>query len=342
MAADVIVVGAGVAGLTCARQLAARGAVVQVIDKARAVGGRCATRRFDGQPVDFGVLFFHGHEPGFLEAIDTVEAVEPLVGWPMRVHDSGTPCQPDAFAPYEKRVAFAEGVRAFPEHLARGLDVTLGLRVAALQSDGAELCARTEAGELLRARDLVLALPLEQSLALLAPLPDSEVKRSVESLLGMFSSQPCLTLIAGYPLDAAALPWDVSYPSGDSALLLISNETSKRGAPRHHTLVYQARPRWSRDHLDEEPATWTRALLDEAAVRLGPWAAAPTFTHPHRWRFGRIDQSTELASPLLLRLDQGARLGLAGDIFAAGGGVQASYSSGRRLAARLIEENGDE
>ena len=52
--ADVVVVGAGVAGLQCARRLRDAGLQVVVLDKARGVGGRVATRRVDGQPVDHG------------------------------------------------------------------------------------------------------------------------------------------------------------------------------------------------------------------------------------------------------------------------------------------------
>ena len=37
-----------------------RGPAGAVIERARGVGGRCATRRVEGQAVDFGVLFFHG------------------------------------------------------------------------------------------------------------------------------------------------------------------------------------------------------------------------------------------------------------------------------------------
>jgi len=48
----VIVIGAGVAGLACARELARRGVPVRVLERARGVGGRCATRHVDGQPID--------------------------------------------------------------------------------------------------------------------------------------------------------------------------------------------------------------------------------------------------------------------------------------------------
>ncbi|MGW2742417.1 NAD(P)/FAD-dependent oxidoreductase [Streptomyces sp. NPDC001450] len=52
--ADVVVVGAGVAGLACARDLAAAGLCVRVLEAGDAVGGRMRTDRLDGFTVDRG------------------------------------------------------------------------------------------------------------------------------------------------------------------------------------------------------------------------------------------------------------------------------------------------
>jgi phytoene dehydrogenase-like protein len=57
--ADVVVAGAGLAGLVAARHLAAAGADVTVLERREAVGGRVRTRRVDGFTLDrgFQVLF---------------------------------------------------------------------------------------------------------------------------------------------------------------------------------------------------------------------------------------------------------------------------------------------
>ena len=44
---DVVILGAGVAGLAAAQDLRAAGARVQVLDKSRGVSGRAATKRFE-------------------------------------------------------------------------------------------------------------------------------------------------------------------------------------------------------------------------------------------------------------------------------------------------------
>src|SRR5262249_37024458 len=132
-----IVVGAGIAGLACARALAGAGRRVLVVERGRGGGGRCATRHIEGQPVDFGGMFFHGRGKGFLAALDNVASggaagggilataphATPVPGWPRVIHGGGRPCQADAFARGARRLAFAEGTCAFPESLAEGLEV---------------------------------------------------------------------------------------------------------------------------------------------------------------------------------------------------------------------------
>lgn len=45
MSRSILVVGAGLAGVTAARELAARGHRVKIVEKSRGLGGRMATRR---------------------------------------------------------------------------------------------------------------------------------------------------------------------------------------------------------------------------------------------------------------------------------------------------------
>ena len=67
---DVIVIGAGLSGLTAARDLRAAGADVVVLEKSRGVGGRAATRRWDGWPVDHGAQFFTARSEDFRAQVE--------------------------------------------------------------------------------------------------------------------------------------------------------------------------------------------------------------------------------------------------------------------------------
>jgi predicted NAD/FAD-dependent oxidoreductase len=329
-------VGAGVSGLACAAALAPARRRVAVLERARGVGGRCATRRLDGVPFDHGVAFLHGTDPAFLAALAAVPATR-LDGWPRRVEGTGRPCQPEAFRPGERRFAFVEGVSAFPKHLAAGLDVRLEVEVRGLAAaeGGVRLGVADGAVE---APVVVLALAAEQSLGLLAALPAAPPEvNAARALLQTARSQPCLSLLALYPPGVAGPAWDAAYPESSQVLQVISNETSKRadaGGGGRTALVLQAHAAWSRERL--RSASWPDELLEEAAHLLGPWAGLPAATYAQRWSYARLDRSAELSGPMLLGLPGGGRLGLCGDRFAPGGGVQAAFGSGRMMAGRIL------
>jgi renalase len=329
---DVIVLGAGVSGLACARRLAQAGAGVVVLDRADKPGGRCATRWHEGAPFDYGPLFIHGSDPSFLRAVSEAGESGRLDGWPHRLQGRGTPCQPQAFSPGETRLAFADGLTVVPRALARGLDVRLHTLVASVKALGGEIVAETSAGESFRARDVVIALALEQSSALIRGLGADAA--GISALVGMFSSLPCLAVVAVYRAGTTMPDWDVLYPEDDASILLVGNESSKRPGSGAPTLVIQGSARWSRRQLERPPEEWSKELLGGAALLLGPWAASPEWIRPHRWRYARLDPANELAAPVLAPLGR-SRLGLAGDLFAPGGGVQAAWLSGDRLGQML-------
>ncbi len=328
----VLVVGAGVSGLACARTLAAAGRSPPVLDRARGVGGRCATRRVEGHPMDFGVTFLHGRDREFLAELRAVEA-SALPGWPGHVLGTGRPCQPAALSPQETRIAWSEGVSAFPKHLARGLDLWLGANAVRLEPHGGGLAVRFDNGKALEGETVVLAMAAEQMDVLLATAEDEPEVRAARAVLALSRSEPCLTVLALYPKDVPVPDWQLCLPEESQVLQLAANESSKRRMPGP-AIVYQASAVWSRAHA-EDPG-WARALLEEAARVLGPWAAAPRIADAHRWDFARNGLANELAGPMLLGLRGGGRLGLCGDRFGRGGGVEGAWLSGRALARRIL------
>jgi renalase len=323
---DLIVVGAGIAGLACAQRAAELGLAPLVLDKSRGVGGRCATRRVEGQPVDHGLAFLHGSDPAFLAALDGVEATA-LPGWPERVRGRGTPCHPATQSPRDRKLAFVEGVSAFPKHLARGLEVRREARVARLDH-GVVL----EDGVRLAAPLVAVTLPCEQARELLRTAPDGgEETAAVARLLEMMGTLPCCTVLAGYPLEGEAPAFDLWYPEDSTTIQVLSHDSAKRAAPRFRVLVIQAHARWSRTHQDMPVERWASELLAEAARLAGDWVRRPLWSQAHLWRHGRTETAGDLVSPVVLP----GGLGLAGELFHPGGGAQAAYLSGRARAERL-------
>jgi predicted NAD/FAD-dependent oxidoreductase len=66
----VVIVGAGLAGLSAARLLRDAGHDVVVLDKGRSPGGRCATRRIGNATLDHGAQFFTVRSDEFARCVD--------------------------------------------------------------------------------------------------------------------------------------------------------------------------------------------------------------------------------------------------------------------------------
>ena len=69
MHSDVIILGAGMAGLSAARALAEAGIHVHLLEATDRIGGRIHTDRSTGQPIELGAEFVHGQPPDLLALI---------------------------------------------------------------------------------------------------------------------------------------------------------------------------------------------------------------------------------------------------------------------------------
>jgi renalase len=67
----VVVVGAGIAGLACARELVDAGVPVRILERSGEPGGRLATLRRDDRPVDVGAQYVTADDPAFMGRLQT-------------------------------------------------------------------------------------------------------------------------------------------------------------------------------------------------------------------------------------------------------------------------------
>lgn len=337
----VIVIGAGVAGLACARDLTRRGVPCVVLERARGVGGRCATRRVDGQPVDFGVSFLHARSREFGDVLRELDPAGAIPGWPVTVRGPLMACQPNAYAPGRRRMGRREGVSAFPRHLARGVDVRLGVTARAIELRGDRLEVVDAGGGRWGAAHVVAAGAVDESLALIEPAvagwPDAAA--ALARIRGV-PVQPAWTVIAGYPRDAPVPDFDVWHPIEGTMLHTIAHDSGKRADPRHRVLVLQGRAGFSRERAERPDAVWRDELLWEAGELLGGWAAAPVWTQTHRWHAARVLERHQLGDPVVFRGPRDCAVAAIGDAFARDPGLEGAYMSGLALAEQLREAPG--
>ena len=67
---DVLIIGAGLAGLSAANELKRAGHNVLIIDKGRGIGGRLAGRRIGDASFDHGAQFFTAREASFKATVE--------------------------------------------------------------------------------------------------------------------------------------------------------------------------------------------------------------------------------------------------------------------------------
>jgi hypothetical protein len=333
----VIVVGAGVAGLACACELARRGIGTVVLERSRGVGGRCATRRVpDGQPVDHGLPFLHAQSHEFAVALNTLDPSGKLTGWPLEVRGQRLACQRSAFVPGNKRLARRDGVNAFPRHLAQGLEVRRQTEVTGLREHGTGIAVETAAGDTLAAPLVVLALPVPRAVALAGPLvagwPDAA---PVLARLAAIEMIPTLAVIAGYRGVAARVPFEMWYPLETTMLHMVSHDSTKRERPAWDVLVLHGRPRFSREAIGSPAQDWSRDLLWEAGELLGGWASEPEWSQAHAWEHARLRERDRVGDPVAFESPRGARLALIGEAFATAPGVEGAYLSGIQMGEQI-------
>ena len=348
MGLNVAVVGAGMAGLVCARRLQAAGAEVTVFEKSRGPGGRCATRRSDHGLFHHGAPSFAARGPAFAAEV----AAWLAAGWVRRAGGPGL-------------WVGAPTLNALARQLATGLRVQTGQTVTGLVQEQAQgpggagpgwrvLTAENAAEPVAqsgatppRFDAVVLAVPAEQALA----LTDASV--GLQAALQTVRSEPCWTLMLAWPAEAA--PSSPPAPPADGPLAAVVDcsalaADTLAGSPAPAPAVrwtLHARPDWSREHL-ELPADEAAALLRKSvAVAYGAehGVALPPASHgaAHRWRYAQV--RTPAAAPF--GWDIALHLGACGDAWQGSGGavgadgpdgVERAWLSAQALAAALLRE----
>jgi predicted NAD/FAD-dependent oxidoreductase len=117
---DVVVIGAGMSGIACARALQAEGVAVRLIDKGRGIGGRIATRRT--AVAGNTITFDHGVQ--YLDQSEGAAAIAELGKGAVDAWHLGDGTS---------RTVGTPGMAALPKALANGLNVTLNTRVTTVR-----------------------------------------------------------------------------------------------------------------------------------------------------------------------------------------------------------------
>jgi len=325
---DVLIVGAGIAGLNAARLLRAAGQSVLALEKSRGVSGRAATRRWDGLLVDHGAQFFTARSASFRTQVDDWLQRGVCFEWSRGLHQASDegPLPPDGDS--YPRYACRGGMNSLGRDLA-GHDASLVLqesKVVSVRRQAETWKVETEDGRTYRARALVMTPPPPQSAQLLeAAAPEAA------GVLSKIAMAPCLALAARYP--RRDFPWRGIQAPGDPVVSWIGHDTSKR--PDLHAyatiLVIHASPKFSKEHFGDAANQIAKDLLEAAGRLAKADLSNPDDYFLQRWRYALGPEGNGQAA---LLFSDGPPLVLAGDAIA-GGKIEGAWLSGQE-AARLL------
>ena len=306
----IAIVGAGLAGLACAKGLRAAGHDVASFDKGRGPGGRMASRRLStplGEAVvDHGAQYFTARDPGFRRQVAAWQAAGLAELWPA----AGPDCWVGVPA-----------MNAPIKHLAQDADVRWQTRVDGLSGAPGSWRLLGEGMEAGPFDSVLLAVPAENAAPLLQPVAPDLAASAVAT-----PAQPCWTVMAAF---ASALPVAADVLRKEGPIGWAARNSAKPGRRGPEAWVIQAGPAWSITHLEEEPDAIVAALLAALADRVGATLPGCLVATAHRWRYARSGSTgTGMA------WDPARGLGVCGD-WLLGPRVECAWVSGDRLAAAV-------
>ncbi len=338
---QIAVIGAGIAGLACARHLVDAGHAVTVFERSEAPGGRAATRRTEIGGFDHGAQYLTARHPAFVaetEAWSRAGFIEP---WPVTAHSiggvAGAAPRRDAGSRTLRWVG-VPGMSAIGRQLAEGIDVRYGASIVAIDRVAADGASARRWSLQRRERDegtlavteglfdaVLVAVPAASAATLLGPAP-ALARQAGEAIL-----EPCWALLLGFAEPIAA---DLARV-GDAAfvnsgrLAWIARESSKPERRPGERWTIHAQSAWSVEHLDDDPEDIKAKLLRAFHDATGT-IEQPVYAIVSRWRYALA--RTSLSCDFLWDGEQ--KLGACGD-WCRGYRIEDAWLSGTAMAAAI-------
>tara|TARA_R110002073_G_scaffold239285_1_gene400689 strand:+ start:215339 stop:216397 length:1059 start_codon:yes stop_codon:yes gene_type:complete len=339
---SIAVIGAGVAGLACARRLQSQGRTVTVFDRGYRPGGRLSVRRIalgDGSITyaDHGAPFFGCTDDSFRPHLQTWIDEGICAVWNTKQHVWSN----DELAPDGTQEAIFVGMpnaRSIPRYLSESLDIVGGTTVTGMHRipAGWVLCTESQEKVMLTSEPfdaVVMAAPPQQTARVFG-----EHSKKISSKIGNIKALPCWVHTVLVSTADLEIP-DVLRVSGDDLIELVVHENAKPGRPRDDQsslLVVYARAEWSASMYDSEPEAVGRAItnrllmflrsITSRSVELSEFSPVGA----HRWGLAR----TLLPLSSRCATDKESRLVACGDAYG-GSGLEAAFLSGYAAAAAV-------
>ena len=337
---NIAVIGAGIAGIACARTLVQAGHSVTVFERNEHVGGRAASCETPFGSFDHGAQYFTIRDPRFEKAVATAQgAFKPWSANAVRVLDPHGRVAEAALPTREAHWVGVPAMEALPRAWVQPLEeahrLVMQTRITRIERDAIDAkrwqlqtSGPEDSVHVYSGFDAVLlATPHAVAAALLAQVKANGIAQEIQGV----DVAPCWTLMLTFP---QAIQATLSYlgPQWNAALSThhriawLARESSKPGRAPIERWTVQASAAWSEEHLEDDAAR-VQAKLLKAFAEITGILTEPADAHVYRWRWAKT--RTPLGRSHVW--DRKAGLGVCGD-WCLGHRVENAFVSGLELA----------
>jgi renalase len=318
---DILIIGAGLAGLSAANDLQRAGYKVLVVDKGRGLGGRLASRRIGDATFDHGAQFMTTRQSRFLEQVNQWVDAGVAKQW-----YSSVPGQPNSHIRY----CGVPTMNAIAKYIAKDIDVLRATKVTRIVQEDKRWTATLDNGATISAISMIITSPIPQTIALLATgntqLPDDKCAR-----LNRILYEQCIAVMA--ILDGPSkIPSPGALMLEDGPIAWISDNQQK-GVSILPAITIHGSGAFSAKYFDDDRDQAAEKLIEAAKPYLGSNVVE---FQVHGWRYSKpiiMDQHSCMLASENTSLPP---LVFAGDAFA-GPRVEGAVLSGWAAAETLID-----
>jgi len=315
----IAIIGAGLAGLSCAVRLTELGHHVELFEKSRGAAGRMSTKRGEGWAADHGAQYFTARDPLFIEQVKKWLTDQAVALWTpeIKVFEAN---QWTTFQSQDLRYVGTPAMNSPAKQLASGLLLHTSQTIDALShKDGQWFLQSAEAGAIAQGFDaLILAIPGPQALALAKHLdPD------IEAIAGQSNMKGCWTLMARFQ-HKPTVSFEAAFVNQE-IISWVARNSSKPQRTGQESWTIQANPLWSQEFIELSKEDVADQML-ACAKKLGLDCTGAEISM-HRWRYA----SGSTTATLGFYSNPSLHLGMCGD-WLNGGRVEGAWLSGYHLA----------
>ena len=313
----VAIIGAGIAGISCARVLRASGKLVTLFDKSTGPGGRTSHRLFEQWGADHGAQYFTAREELFKKELNAWIQAGVVKPWLGKIVSLNKKHSTD-IENIGQRFVGMPTMNSLAKYLAGDIPVMLSHTISKI--------TKTEEGWVLFSKEkgqhpesfdfIVIAIPPKQAESLL----DSQYK-SLSEICANTSMLPCWTLVAFFD-KPIPLPFDGAFVA-DSVFSWIARDNSKPGRSDAETWIAQANHEWSKERIEMTNYQVEPELVAEFEKISGEPCK---LYQSHLWRYAKVENPQNQS----FHLDATQNIALCGDWFTEST-IEGAWNSGYRL-----------